>query len=84
MTKKESQTLNISGKTIPLKDGSNYLGKLKEMGRSGKSFSLCSANGIYHGRFAIKSIEEKQSTFIEGSGFLEQSFSLSLERDFDE
>ncbi|PZT47264.1 phage tail protein [Helicobacter valdiviensis] len=82
--KKESQTLSISGKTIPLKDGNNYLSKLKEMGSSGLSFSLCSANGIYYGKFVIKGLEEKQSVFIEGSGFLEQSFSLNLERDFDE
>lgn len=54
------------------------------MASKNKSYVLCSANGNYYGKFAILSINEKQSAFIDGSGFLMQSFELNLLRDFDE
>ncbi|ELD0540312.1 phage tail protein [Campylobacter jejuni] len=78
---KANESIKISGKTLPLsKDKNTYLDTLKQMASQNK----CSASGVYFGKFAILSISEKQSAFLEGSGFLTQSFELNLQRDFDE
>lgn len=83
--KKENEKLTISGKTLPLKkDKNTYLDELKKMGSKNEAYALCGANGVYYGSFVIMGIEEKQSAFVDGSGFLIQSFELKLERDFDE
>ncbi|EDA5833275.1 phage tail protein [Campylobacter jejuni] len=82
---KENESIKISGKTLPLsKDKNTYLDTLKQMATKNESYAMCSASGRYFGKFAILSINEKQSAFLEGSGFLTQSFELSLQRDFDE
>ncbi|TKX33231.1 phage tail protein [Campylobacter taeniopygiae] len=84
-TKKENESIRISGKTLPLsKDKNTYLDTLKQMASKNESYVMCSANGIYFGKFVILGINEKQSAFLEGSGFLVQSFDLNLQRDFDE
>ncbi|TKX29525.1 phage tail protein [Campylobacter estrildidarum] len=84
-TKKENESIKISGKTLPLsKDKNTYLDTLKQMASKNKSYTMCSANGLYFGKFVILGINEKQSAFLEGSGFLVQSFDLNLQRDFNE
>lgn len=82
---KANESIKISGKTLPLsKDKNTYLDTLKQMASQNKSYAMCSASGVYFGKFAILSISEKQSVFLEGSGFLTQNFELNLQRDFDE
>ncbi|EAI1061929.1 phage tail protein, partial [Campylobacter jejuni] len=82
---KANESIKISGKTLPLsKDKNTYLDTLKQMASQNKSYAMCSASGVYFGKFAILSISEKQSAFLEGSGFLTQNFELNLQRDFDE
>lgn len=82
---KANESIRISGKTLPLsKDKNTYLDTLKQMASQNKSYAMCSASGRYFGNFAILSINERQSAFLNGSGFLVQSFELNLQRDFDE
>lgn len=82
---KESEKIKIQGKTLPLKgDKNTYLDKLENMAKKQKSYVLVGANGKYYGKFAILSLSENRSAFIDGSGFVAQSFSMDLERDFDE
>ncbi len=72
---KANESIKISGKTLPLKgDRNTYLDKLENMAKEQRSFILTGANGKYFGKFAILSISEKQSAFLEGSGFLTQRF----------
>ncbi|TQR29332.1 phage tail protein [Campylobacter sp. MIT 99-7217] len=80
---KENESIKISGKTLPLKkDKNTYLDTLRQMASKNQSYAMCSASGLYFGKFVILSISEKQSAFLEGSGFLTQSFELNLQRDF--
>ena len=80
---KLAETITLSGLSLPLKkDKNSYLDKLKKMAELRSSYALCGANGKYYGRFIITSINNSQSSFLQGSGFLKQSFSLSLERVF--
>ncbi|TEY01273.1 phage tail protein [Campylobacter sp. US33a] len=82
---KESEKIKIQGKTLPLKgDRNTYLDKLENMAKQRKSFNLVGANGKYYGKFVILTLSENRSAFIDGSGFVAQSFSMDLERDFDE
>ncbi|HEG5915130.1 TPA: phage tail protein, partial [Campylobacter jejuni] len=48
------------------------------------SYILTGANGKYYGKFVILALNENRSAFVDGSGFVAQSFSMDLERDFDE
>ncbi|EAK8297437.1 phage tail protein [Campylobacter jejuni] len=82
---KESEKIKIQGKTLPLKgDRNTYLDKLENMAKEQRSFILTGANGKYYGKFVILSLNENRSAFVDGSGFVAQSFSMDLERNFDE
>ncbi|MBF7060525.1 phage tail protein [Campylobacter volucris] len=82
---KESEKIKIQGKTLPLKgDKNTYLETLINMAKEQKSYNLTGANGRYYGKFVILSLNENQNSFVDGSGFAMQDFSLELERDFDE
>lgn len=82
---KESEKIKIQAKTLPLKgDRNTYLDKLENMAKEQRSFILTGANGKYYGKFVILSLNENRSAFVDGSGFVAQSFSMDLERDFDE
>lgn len=81
---KESEKIKIQGKTLPLKGDRNiYLDKLENMAKKQESYTLAGANGRYYGKFAILSLSENQEAFIDGGGFLVQSFNIELERDYN-
>ncbi|EOH9591155.1 TPA: phage tail protein [Campylobacter jejuni] len=82
---KANEKIKIQGKTLPLRgDKNTYLDSLEKMAKKQISYTLTGANGRYYGKFVILNLSENQSAFIDGSGFVSQSFSLELERDFDE
>lgn len=82
---KQNETIKIQGKTLPLRgDKNTYLDKLESMGQKQSSYTLTGANGRYYGKFVILNLDENQSAFIDGAGFVVQTFSMDLKRDFNE
>ncbi len=83
--KKESQTINLSGQTLPANgDKQTALKKLYELGSSRKSYPLVNGYGKYFGKFTISKISEKQTIFTNDGAFFVQNFSIELLRDYDQ
>lgn len=81
---KGSEKIKMQGRTLPLKgDRNTYLDKLETMAKDQQSYTLVGANGKYYGKFVILSISECRDSFVDGSGFVRQSFNLELERDYE-
>ncbi|QCD52227.1 phage tail protein [Campylobacter sp. RM16192] len=79
-----SQTITISGKTLPYsKDRQTGLKRLYELANEATSYPLTNGAGKYFGRFVIIKISETRSIFTKEGLFISQSFSVELRRDHD-
>jgi phage protein U len=82
--KKETQTITLTGKTLPSCGAkNNALEALYKLASKQVSYTLVSGSGKFIGRFAITSIVDTQSIFLPSGEFLGQSFSLTLTRDYN-
>lgn len=84
-SKLESESVKISGITLPIKkDKNHYLDTLINMLKTHEAYGLYGCNGIYYGDFVILKINEKQRSFLDGAGYLESEFEIELERAFND
>lgn len=62
---KANESIKISGKTLPLsKDKNTYLDTLKQMASQNKSYAMCSASGVYFGKFCDFKYQRKTKCFF--------------------
>lgn len=76
-----SDAVSLSGTLLPGTSGTfGALATLKDMGDQGDGFPLVDGTGVVHGAFAILSIDERQSVFIEGGIPRRIDFTIELKR----
>jgi phage protein U len=81
--KKETETIELSCRTLPAQGAkNNALEPLYKLAKGQKSYSLVCGTGKVLGKFAIGSIAENQSLYLDNGLFLAQTFTMSLIRDF--
>lgn len=67
---KESETLNLTGQTLPYyKDTNKALNELYSLASLQEPLPLINANGKYYGNFIIKKIGEERTVFSPEGGF---------------
>ncbi|WP_228568725.1 phage tail protein [Campylobacter sputorum] len=82
-TTKESETLNLTGQTLPYyKDTNRALNELYELASLQEPLPLINANGKYYGNFIIKKIGEERTVFSPEGGFFYQTFNIEMVRDY--
>lgn len=82
--KKGKEEIEIIGITLP-NNGAKLkaLGKLYALAEKQQVYNLTTGYGRLLGKYVILSISENQESFLPSGEFLQQSFTLKLERSFE-